>query len=530
MLWMDDVCRTLVGRYELAEVIGRGGMGTVYRAVDVVLGRSVAVKTLPALLADQDPTSVARFEREARAAAALSHPAVVAVYDMGVDEATRFIVMEFVVGRSLEAILRDEGPLDPDRAASIAAGVADALAAAHGTGIVHRDIKPANVMIAQNGSVKVLDFGIARAMDATTLTQNASVLGTAAYMAPEQALGEPADERSDIYSLGCVLYALIAGHAPFTGEAAAAILHQHANVAPRQLRGENSRVSPALNTVVMQMIAKAPDERPQTATQVRDRLTTASSDAAGAPPTTAPTIRQRETTATRALSRVAHPAPRRLAFVGALVPLVFAIAVIALSSGGGSRRPTASSRHSTTASKATTTQARSPASVARFSTPSTTTTNTTPATSAPTTSSQTAPPRSVAGSAGALSALATQDVQSGTIDQQAAQQITNALSGILHSYEMEHAADVQHKLADMAQHLTMLDGQGHISPAAAAPLHVALANLDTALLESQPETSQPPGGQDTALPAHDEMPPGHGGEPPGQAKKRGDPHEEKHGD
>ena len=227
--------RTLAGRYELGDVIGRGGMGAVYRAIDLVLGRSVAVKMLPGQLTDHDPTSVARFEREARAAAALSHPAVVAVYDTGVDETSRFIVMEFIAGRSLEAIVRAEGRWTLPGPPGIAARVADALAAAHAAGIVHRDIKPANVMIAADGSVKVLDFGIARAMDSTTLTQNASVLGTAAYMSPEQALGKPADERSDIYSLGCVLYALLAGHPPFSGDGAAAILNQHANIAPRPL-------------------------------------------------------------------------------------------------------------------------------------------------------------------------------------------------------------------------------------------------------------------------------------------------------
>jgi serine/threonine-protein kinase len=209
---MDETHQRLADRYELGEVIGRGGMGTVYRAVDSVLSRPVAVKVLPGALVDHDPTSVARFEREARAAAALNHPAVVAVYDTGADDTSRFIVMELIVGRGLEAILRQDGPLDPDRAAAIATRVADALAAAHAAGIVHRDIKPANVMVASDGTVKVLDFGIARAIDGTTLTQSARVLGTAAYMSPEQASGQPADERSDIYSLGCVLYAMLAGH------------------------------------------------------------------------------------------------------------------------------------------------------------------------------------------------------------------------------------------------------------------------------------------------------------------------------
>ncbi len=349
---MDGARRKLAGRYELAEVIGRGGMGAVYRAVDLVLGRTVAVKLLPATLADQDPTSVARFEREARAAAALSHPAVVAVYDTGADETARFIVMELITGRSLEAILRDEGPLDPDRATGIAARVADGLAAAHAAGIVHRDIKPANVMIASDGSVKVLDFGIARAMDSTTLTHSASVVGTAAYMSPEQALGQPADERSDIYSLGCVLYALLAGHPPFRGDGAAAILNQHANVAPGPLDTENSRVSSELGALVLQMLAKSPAERPQTAAEVRDRLTLGSSTPvvtrpttpAVTPPTTpaatAVTKRLPQTAATRPVPRVVRPGRRRrLIPAGALAALVLAIALVALTAGEVRRAP-----------------------------------------------------------------------------------------------------------------------------------------------------------------------------------------------
>jgi eukaryotic-like serine/threonine-protein kinase len=496
---MNDVARTLAGRYELAEVIGRGGMGTVYRAVDLVLGRSVAVKMLPGLLADQDPTSVARFEREARAAAALSHPAVVAVYDTGADETTRFIVMELISGRSLEAILRDQGPLDPDRAAGIAARVADALAAAHAAGIIHRDIKPANVMVAEDGSVKVLDFGIARAMGATTLTQNASVVGTAGYMAPEQALGQPADERSDIYSLGCVLYALLAGHPPFTGDGAAAILNQHANIAPLTLRAENSRVSLALNAVVMQMLSKSPDDRPQTAAQVRDRLTLSANPSAP-PAATTSTARLRQTTAT--LPRPTRRDRRWLTLASALAALVLVVALVALASGGSSPHPTTNARPKT----------------GSHSTPPTTsaTGSSKPATSTPTTaSSQTAQPRTVSGAAGALTALATQDVQSGTIDQQPAQQITKALSDILNSYEMGHTMDAQHKLVDLTQHAAMLEQLGHITSAAATALSRAVANLSAALATAPPPTTPTPDGQPPADPA---QPPGHGGQPPGQAK------------
>ncbi len=507
---MDDPRRKLAGRYELAEVIGRGGMGAVYRAVDLVLGRTVAVKVLPGTLADQDPTSVARFEREARAAAALTHPAVVAVYDTGADDTARFIVMEFISGYSLDVILRDEGPLDPDRATGIAAQVADALAAAHAAGIVHRDIKPGNVMIASDGSVKVLDFGIARAMDSTTLTQNASVVGTAAYMSPEQALGRPADERSDIYSLGCVLYALLVGHPPFRGDSAAAILHQHANLAPVPLNTKNSRVSSELNALVLQMLAKSPQERPQTAAEVRDRLAlgsaTPAATPAAVPGVTAPTKRLEQTAATRPLPRVARPDRRRLVLAGALAALVLVIALLALTSGGGSPRTTTNTHHDTNASKGK-------APTRSRATPPTTTAGK-PVTSTPTTRSSNAP-QSVSGAAGALTALTTQDVQSGAIDQQAAQQIQNALADILNSYEQGHTTDIQHKLDDLSQHVAMLEQHGDITSAAAPGLNQAIANVGKTLAASPPRTTQAAG---TPPPSQPAQPPGDGGQPPGRQK------------
>jgi serine/threonine-protein kinase len=480
---MDDAVRTLAGRYELAAVIGRGGMGTVYEATDLVLGRSVAVKLLPGLLADQDPTSIARFEREARAAAALNHPAVVAVYDTGEDDGARFIVMELISGRSLEAILREQGPLEPERAAEITARVADALAAAHGAGIVHRDIKPANVMVAEDGSVKVLDFGIARAMDGTTLTQNAMVLGTAAYMSPEQALGKPADERSDIYALGCVLYTLITGRPPFTGDSAAAVLNQHANVAARPLSSEVSRVSPGLGALVMQMLAKSSDDRPQTAAQVRDRLTSPPASPPVVPAATAATERLARTTAT--------PDRRRLILAAVLGVLVLVIAVVALASVGSSPRTTSTASHHTNTSKAKAPTTRSRTTPASTSTAATTSTPTT-ASSTPTTTSTPAP-QTVSGAAGALTALTTQDAQSGTIDQQAAQQISSAMTDILNSYDMGHTNDIQHKLGDLSQHVTMLEQHGDITSKAAPGLNQAVANFSKALASAPAPATQTPG-------------------------------------
>ncbi len=359
---MDGVRRTLVGRYELGEVIGRGGMGTVYRATDLVLRRTVAVKVLPATLAEEDPTHVARFEREARAAAALTHPGVVAVYDTDADEGTRFIVMECVTGRDLTAIVREQAPLDPVRAVSIAERVADALAAAHAAGIVHRDVKPANVMLAADGSVKVLDFGIARALDGATLTHGSSILGSAAYMAPEQALGERADERSDVYSLGCLLYAMLTGRPPFTGEAGAAVLHQHVNAKPRPPSQINPRVSPALDALVIAMLAKAPSARPQSATQLRGRLAAMVAESPTAPATapTAQTATLEQTAVTRPLAGGARVKRSRLAAAAVLGGCVVLVAVVvALATGGGSRRPPAA-RHSTTAAHGTPARASSP--------------------------------------------------------------------------------------------------------------------------------------------------------------------------
>jgi serine/threonine-protein kinase len=298
---------TLAGRYRLEDVIGRGGMSTVYRATDRVLQRTVAVKVMSAALAEGDPSTIARFEREARAAASLVHPGIVTVYDTGVDGDQRFIAMEYVDGESLAVIIGREAPLDPDWAARIGAEVADALDAAHSAGLVHRDVKPGNVMIARTGVVKVLDFGIARVSNAASITRTQSLLGPAAYMAPEHASGEPVDARSDIYSLGCVLYAMLTGDPPFSGDVPAAVLHQQINATPRRPSEINPRVSRNLDALVLQMLAKSAAERPQSAAEVRDRLRGAPAPATA--PATAATARLEPTAATQMLGRSEPPRP-----------------------------------------------------------------------------------------------------------------------------------------------------------------------------------------------------------------------------
>jgi tRNA A-37 threonylcarbamoyl transferase component Bud32 len=350
--------RMLAGRYRLEQVIGRGGMSTVYRATDQVLGRTVAVKVLLAALIDQDPNYGERFAREARAAAALASPSVVTVYDTGIDaEGERYIVMEYVAGHSLAELLADGRPLEIARALAIAERVAEALRVAHAAGILHRDIKPANVMVADDGTVKVLDFGIARRLDGTTLTQAASVVGTAGYMAPERALGKPGDARSDLYSLGCLLYAMLTGRPPFTGEVPAALLHQQVNVAPSPPSAIRTGISPGLDALVLEMLAKDPRARPPTAERVRDRLRalaglplppSAASTAATATAATArlgglaptlPLARAATAAIARATVAIVRPLPsdhrRRAVVMSVLTALVALVAVALLSSGGG---------------------------------------------------------------------------------------------------------------------------------------------------------------------------------------------------
>jgi eukaryotic-like serine/threonine-protein kinase len=262
----------LGGRYRLEASIGTGGMAEVFRGQDTTLDRQVAIKVLAPQFA-RDPSFVERFRREAQAAARLNHPNIVNVYDTGVDDDTNYIVMEYVEGRTLAEYLAGGGRLAPAKAAEIAEKVAEALAAAHAQGVIHRDIKPANIMVTRDGRVKVMDFGIARLVAGPdTVEQTAAVLGTAAYLSPEQAQGQTVDARSDLYSLGIVLYEMVTGSPPFTGDSAMAVAYKHVQETPLPPSSLNADVPPRLDAVVMRALAKNPANRYQSAGEFRDDL------------------------------------------------------------------------------------------------------------------------------------------------------------------------------------------------------------------------------------------------------------------
>ncbi|MDI2131919.1 protein kinase domain-containing protein [Yinghuangia seranimata] len=275
----DDVSGTKLrtvgaGRYELGRQLGRGGMAEVSMAHDVRLGRTVAVKTLRPDLA-QDPVARSRFGREAQNAASLNHPAIVSVYDTGEDrvgeELVPFIVMECVEGRTVRELLSAGAPIPQEQALRITEGVLEALEYSHRNGIIHRDIKPANVIITNSGAVKVMDFGIARALHsaATTMTQTGMVMGTPQYLSPEQALGRTVDARSDLYSSGCLLYELLALRPPFNGDTPLSVVYQHVQDDPRPPSASDARIPPHLDAIALKALAKNPDDRYQTAEEMR---------------------------------------------------------------------------------------------------------------------------------------------------------------------------------------------------------------------------------------------------------------------
>jgi len=276
---VNDEPRVLGNRYEVGELLGRGGMAEVHMGRDTRLGRVVAIKLLRTDLA-RDATFQARFRREAQSAAGLNHPAIVAVYDTGEEQvvesggavvALPYIVMEYVEGRTLRELMHDGRPLDVDTALEVTARVLSALEYSHRSGIVHRDIKPANVMVTPSGDVKVMDFGIARAMadSSSTMTQTQAVIGTAQYLSPEQARGETVDARSDLYSGGCLLYELLTGRPPFVADSPVAVAYQHVREEPQPPSVFNPAVPEVVDRIVLHALAKDLSTRYQSAADFR---------------------------------------------------------------------------------------------------------------------------------------------------------------------------------------------------------------------------------------------------------------------
>ena len=286
----------LAGRYEIRDLIGSGGMAEVHLGYDKRLSRIIAIKLLRSDIAG-DPTFQARFRREAQSAAALNHPTIVAVYDSGEEEFTApngstrsvpYIVMEYVEGHTVRELLGDGEAVPIPEAVEITTGVLDALEYSHRAGIVHRDIKPGNIMLTSTGAVKVMDFGIARAIEdsAATVTQTHAVVGTAQYLSPEQARGELVDARSDLYSTGCLLYELLTGQPPFTGDSAVAIAYQHVREIPKPPSALAADVPESLDRVVLKALAKARDDRYQDAAHMRTELLAAARGMAVSAPAT----------------------------------------------------------------------------------------------------------------------------------------------------------------------------------------------------------------------------------------------------
>jgi eukaryotic-like serine/threonine-protein kinase len=260
----------LADRYELGPVLGQGGMAKVHRGLDRQLGREVAIKVLAPPF-DRDREFVERFQREARAAAGLSHPNIVAVFDSGSDDGTHYIVTELVEGETLADRLRRDGPMPQAEAIAVAADIARALAAAHERGLIHRDIKPGNVMLPPDGRVKVVDFGIARAAGSDTLTNTGVVLGSTAYLSPEQASGQPVDERADLYALGCVLYEMLTGRVPFSADTPIATMYRHVNEVPPP-PSTFASIPSELEDIVMRALEKDPKRRFASASELEAAL------------------------------------------------------------------------------------------------------------------------------------------------------------------------------------------------------------------------------------------------------------------
>jgi hypothetical protein len=470
--------RVLGGRYVLAEVLGTGGMATVWRAHDQVLGREVAIKVLSQQFA-ADPGFAARFEREARHAASVSHPRLVTVFDSGIDRGTPFLVMELVTGRTLREVLDETGPLPTGQAVAVAAGVCEGLEAAHAAGLVHRDIKPANIMLA-DGEVKILDFGIARADGTAARTTTGTVLGTPAYLSPEQAAGHPAGPASDLYSLGCVLFEMLTGSPPFTAESQLALAYRQVYEDPGPPSARRPGLPASLDQLTARLLAKAPAARPASAAAARAGLLAVPAQGGPALPPATP---------------AATPGSRRrlrrpeILLTAALTAALAALATVLLTGHGSTRpagpapaaagttahtpaatRPATSTRGHAAARPATPTRApvsRPPESAAPRRAP------------APTATAPALPPTATA--AAALVGNLQVGVADGQVTQQAGQDLFSHLQPLLFGPPGPDTQQTQNQFTQLVQAYDKHKSQGQITGKAATTVPKAIAALGAAL-------------------------------------------------
>jgi eukaryotic-like serine/threonine-protein kinase len=443
------VQRVLADRYELGSPLGSGGMAIVYAARDRVLDREVAVKVLREQYAT-DPVFLARFTREARHVAGLPHPGLVTIFDAGVDGRTAFIVMELVRGRTLRDVLRADGPLPVARSVGIAADVCEALDAAHRAGVVHRDITPGNILIADDGRTRVLDFGIARADRFGALTQTLTVVGTAAYVSPEQASAGPAGPQSDLYALGCVLTEMLTGAPPFSADTPLAVLYRHANDTPPPPSERRPEVGPALDAVVGRLLDKDPARRPATATQARLELL-----AALTPLSVTRTLTLARGTPAADVPRARRSRPRAWC-VGAVAVLVAVLAVLAVLLRG---------------------TPAGPAPVAATSPVSTPSARSTPATVAgrPTLSVPSA--STIPGALNALLSVVQQGQAAHLIDATAVSQLYDATSAVVRAVSRGNGRSAQGKVRELADLVNRLASTNHLASAAVGPLNAAIGQV-----------------------------------------------------
>ena len=473
----------LGGRYALRAVLGTGGMATVWRARDEVLGREVAVKVLSPPYA-ADPGFAARFEREARHAAAVSHPQLVTVFDCGVDGGTPYLVMELVTGRTLRQVLDEAGPLPAGQAAAIAAAVCEGLQAAHAAGLVHRDIKPANIILA-GGEVKILDFGIARAEGTVAGTATGIVLGTAAYLSPEQAAGRPAGPSSDLYALGCVLFEMLAGAPPFTAESAVGLACRHVHDDPGPPSARRPGVPASLDQMTTRLLAKDPADRPAGAAAARAGLLAALapvSPAAGVPGTP----RRRR-------------GPRRSQTV--LAAALAALATLLVTGPGSARPAVLAARPAATVTVPASPAATVPASPAatpraaasRAQRPS-------PARRTPGTTAATALPP-VAAAAASLVGDLQAGMTDGQVTQQAGQDLFSHLQPLLFGPPGPDPRQIQDQYAQLVKTYAEHQSSGDITGQAAITLPKAIAALGNALAPVNP--GERPGNTGRSRRGHD---------------------------